>query len=81
MTALAGTDGSAVLEGSGAGHHPGTRVSKILFLPCSPELAVVDTVPLGVPHSLVQHLTVTDTQLGLNASFWVRRGVRVAHGR
>lgn len=52
VTALAGTGGSAILEGGSAGYPPGTRVSKILFLPCSPELAVVDTVPPGVPHSL-----------------------------
>lgn len=66
-----------------AGHPPGTTVPKILFLPCSPELAVVDTVSPGVPCSLVQHHTLTEAEPGLNASLWiwVQRGIRLAHGR
>lgn len=55
MTAPTSTDGCAVLEGGSAGHSPVTKVLKTLFLPCRPELAVVDCVPPGVHHSLVQH--------------------------
>lgn len=76
-------DGCAVLEGRSAGHPPGTRVPQIFFLPCSPELVVVDTVSPVVPHSLVQDHTVAEAEPGLNASLWiwVQRGIRLAHGR
>jgi len=64
-------DGCTGFSGSSKGHPPRTRVSKILFLPCSPELAVVDTVSPGVPHSPVQHHIAAETEPGLNTSLWI----------
>lgn len=55
MTAPTSTDGCALLEGGSAGHSPVAKVLNPLFLPCNTELAVVDPLPPGVHHSLVQH--------------------------